>query len=215
MSSPAPDFGLPNFTSRPEVEARVDALKPCPFCGRIGKQFTIPKHYDSRYENPLGEMVERVHCQWTGCPISRISMTPKEWNTRVDSRNAQMRTAGLSNETIAGVVITDWHDSEKWHDPSMMPIPPFSGAQEGELTRLITEALDEKDRAAAQVREALDTSLNLLAAEADQLENWAIEARAGGWSTHQVDPMNKQAAMLRNQESKLRSVLTLAAKGDE
>jgi hypothetical protein len=33
-------------------------------------------------------------------------------------------------------IITDWHDYEKRHDPSMMPIPPFSGAQEEELTRL-------------------------------------------------------------------------------
>jgi hypothetical protein len=62
----------------------------------------------------------------------------------------------------------------------------------------------------AALREALRAALNLLAAEAEQLEMWAIESRAGGWSTHQVGPMNKQAVMLRNQESKLRAALQLS-----
>lgn len=42
---------------------------------------------------------------------------------------------------VAQKVITDWHDVEKWHDPSMTPIPPFTGAQEQELARLIAEAI--------------------------------------------------------------------------
>ena len=33
--------------------------------------------------------------------------------------------------------------------------------------------------------------------EANQLEKWAHESRSGGWSTHQVDPMNKRAVALR------------------
>lgn len=49
--------------------------------------------------------------------------------------------ADKSNAEIAQEVITDWHDYEKWHDPSMMPIPPFSGAQEEELSRLIESAI--------------------------------------------------------------------------
>lgn len=71
-------------------------------------------------------------------------------------------------------------------------------------------ALRDSFDSQTELIETLETSLSLLAAEADQLELWAIESRSGGWSTHQVEPMNKQAAMLRNQESKLRSRLTLA-----
>lgn len=44
-------------------------------------------------------------------------------------------------EQKAREVIADWHDYKKWRDPSMMPIPPFSGAQEDELKRLIVAAL--------------------------------------------------------------------------
>lgn len=43
--------------------------------------------------------------------------------------------------SVAQQVIADWHNVDKWHDPSMMPIPAFSGAQEQELTRLIAEAV--------------------------------------------------------------------------
>ena len=38
---------------------------------------------------------------------------------------------------------------------------------------------------------------------ADQLDAWAAESRAGGWSTHQVDPMRKLADSLRRKASQL------------
>jgi hypothetical protein len=34
---------------------------------------------------------------------------------------------------------------------------------------------------------------NILRDEVSQLRKWARESRSGGWSTHQVDPMNKRA----------------------
>jgi hypothetical protein len=52
---------------------------------------------------------------------------------------------GVSVESFmrAGKIIADWHDVERWDDPSRREIPAFSGAQEQELKRLIAEALDE------------------------------------------------------------------------
>lgn len=46
------------------------------------------------------------------------------------------------------------------------------------------------DAQLAELREALRQ-------EADQLESWAHESRAGGWSTHQVKPMLERAKRLR------------------
>ena len=43
----------------------------------------------------------------------------------------------------AAKVIADWHEVERWGDPSRNEIPAFSGAQEQELKRLIAEALDK------------------------------------------------------------------------
>lgn len=37
---------------------------------------------------------------------------------------------------------------------------------------------------------------NKLREVADQLEKWAAESRTGGWSTHQVEPMKKEAARI-------------------
>jgi hypothetical protein len=56
-------------------------------------------------------------------------------------------------QEIAQQVIADWHDVEKWRDPSMMPIPAFSGAQEAELTRLIAERLNNFDEAVSALKQ--------------------------------------------------------------
>jgi hypothetical protein len=41
---------------------------------------------------------------------------------------------------------------------------------------------------------AMKTDRQLLKELAAQLEAWAIESRKGGWSTHQVGPMENKAA---------------------
>ena len=43
----------------------------------------------------------------------------------------------------------------------------------------------------------LKEAIKLLKDEAKQLDHWARESLSGGWSTHQVEPMKKQAAFLR------------------
>lgn len=43
--------------------------------------------------------------------------------------------------------------------------------------------------------------------DADQLDQWANQSERGGWSTHQVDPMRKQADRLRREASALRQDL--------
>lgn len=43
---------------------------------------------------------------------------------------------------------------------------------------------------------------------AEQLERWAKESRSGGWSTHQIEPMNNKAkdiwVFIGKQKAKLR-----------
>lgn len=51
--------------------------------------------------------------------------------------------------------------------------------------------------AAQKLTERVRVLTQALRDEANQLERWATESRAGGWSTHQVDPMNARAAELR------------------
>lgn len=46
--------------------------------------------------------------------------------------------------------------------------------------------------------------------DADQLDGWANESERGGWSTHQVDPMRKQADALRREASAMRQKLNAA-----
>ena len=53
-----------------------------------------------------------------------------------------------------------------------------------------------------------DELIQVIEAEANQLDRWADESRRGGWSTHQVDPMRKRADELRRivAQAKLASV---------
>lgn len=48
--------------------------------------------------------------------------------------------------------------------------------------------------------------------DADQLDQWANQSERGGWSTHQVEPMRKQADKLRREAYTLRQDLNRAAK---
>lgn len=43
----------------------------------------------------------------------------------------------------------------------------------------------------------LSTMAKTLREEADQLDRWVVESSTGGWSTHQVDPMRKRSAKIR------------------
>lgn len=48
--------------------------------------------------------------------------------------------------------------------------------------------------------------------DADQLDQWATQSERGEWSTHQVEPMRKQADKLRREAYALRQGLNRAAK---
>lgn len=64
-----------------------------------------------------------------------------------------------------------------------------------ELTRL-TEIADSVDPLVVRLGEVttkLEAANALLRDEATLLRAWARESREGGWSTHQVAPMNKRA----------------------
>ena len=94
----------------------------------------------------------------------------------------EANNVATSNYALGVQVIADWHDYEKWHDPSMFPIPPFSGAQEEELRRLITEALDAKDSRSAPSQEAFAAlrdaaEANLAWSVAEDLSLGSFQAR--------------------------------------
>ena len=55
-----------------------------------------------------------------------------------------------------------------------------------------------------RLRNVVRTSIGTLSAMADQLDQWAQESRAGGWSTHQVDPMMRKVNDLRRQAAQFR-----------
>jgi hypothetical protein len=57
------------------------------------------------------------------------------------------------------------------------------------LVKVLRAVADEKDR------------------DASQLDAWATQSREGGWSTHQVDPMQGNADKLRREASQIRSQL--------
>ena len=52
--------------------------------------------------------------------------------------------------------------------------------------------------------EELREALGLLDDEQKKLDRWADESLAGGWSTHQVEPMRRRAAFIRERGDSLR-----------
>lgn len=61
-----------------------------------------------------------------------------------------------------------------------------------------------KQIAEAQVNTALRHAADDKERDADQLDTWVQQSLAGGWSTHQVEPMRKKADQLRREASELR-----------
>jgi hypothetical protein len=57
------------------------------------------------------------------------------------------------------------------------------------------ERLETMDNAA--ILGTVECLVGLLQEEATQLDRWAVEAREGGWSTQQVDPMRRRASDIR------------------
>jgi hypothetical protein len=49
----------------------------------------------------------------------------------------------------------------------------------------------------SQLRVAAAKMAELLTGDAAQMERWAFESQNYGWSTHQVEPMKKRAASIR------------------
>jgi hypothetical protein len=64
------------------------------------------------------------------------------------------------------------------------------------MSRLNVDRLDKAKKAEARALAAdslLAEAVGALKAEVALLRAWARESREGGWSTHQVDPMNRRA----------------------
>jgi uncharacterized Zn finger protein len=48
-----------------------------------------------------------------------------------------------------------------------------------------------------QLRSAAEKMAEVLAGDAAQMERWAFESQNYGWSTHQVEPMQRRAKVIR------------------
>jgi hypothetical protein len=72
-------------------------------------------------------------------------------------------------------------------------------ASESAITeRRCREQADKAQRAWDDIGEVVSGLVQALRDEADLLDRWARESREGGWSTHQVDPMRRRAAEIRD-----------------
>jgi hypothetical protein len=66
-----------------------------------------------------------------------------------------------------------------------------------------------------RLREVCEASETEAAEIADQLDRWAAEAHAGGWSTQHVGPMQSLANLIRRRGAKRRALLAPPASGAE
>jgi len=97
-------------------------------------------------------------------------------------------------------------DAESRHVVARLPVPiheiPWTREQAECNTRLIAAAPALHARCDAAVTDLLD--------EAALLDEWAKASRDGGWSTHQVKPMQDRANELRRRVEDYRAALRLA-----
>jgi hypothetical protein len=57
--------------------------------------------------------------------------------------------------------------------------------------------MSDSGRARREDMTVAELAVEMLEAEASQLDTWADESERGGWSTHQVQPMRRRADEIR------------------